>query len=151
MSNSPVAQLLTMAIDREADAHDFYAQAASRMKNPAIRDAFAKLAEEELCHKRFLETCTKDPQLLSKLPLPADFKVAEATAEQELSIDMTPAQAMTVAMKKEQQAVEFYRCLAAQAKDPSYRQALEGLARMELDHKNRLETMFVEVGYPESF
>jgi len=47
--------------------------------------------------------------------------------------------------------VEFYRGLAQSATDATLSAMFENLARMELGHKTRLETMFVDVGYPEVF
>jgi rubrerythrin len=54
-------------------------------------------------------------------------------------------------MKKEQQAVEFYRGLAAGSTDAEVRGVFENLANMELGHKTRLEDIYLEVGYPEAF
>jgi rubrerythrin len=82
---------------------------------------------------------------------PSDFKIAEATELPVLSFDAKPADAIALAMKKEQQAVEFYRALAQTALDNGLKQVLESLATMELGHKHRLETIFVDIGYPEAF
>ena len=54
-------------------------------------------------------------------------------------------------MKKEQQAVEYYRALAEAADDRELKQAFTNLANMELSHKQRLENAFVQIGYPEVF
>jgi rubrerythrin len=146
-----VRSILDAAIVREEDAFRFYSQASRRVANPAVRDTFAELAQEELGHKAFLQNCVKDRLLLTKLPAPADYTVAEATDDADLSIDMKPADALALAMKKEQQAAAFYTGLAKAASDPALRTTFEDIARMELGHKARLETMFVDVGYPESF
>ena len=41
--------------------------------------------------------------------------------------------------------------VAAAAKDKEIRALFEKLAHMELGHKNKLENVFVEIGYPEVF
>jgi rubrerythrin len=64
---------------------------------------------------------------------------------------MRPAEALALAMKREQEAAEFYLGLARAAADPALRAAFEDIARMELGHKARLEGMYVDVGYPEAF
>jgi rubrerythrin len=151
MAQPSINALLAVAIKREEEAFAFYSGVKDRMENPAIRDAFAQLAQDELGHKQFLLKCKEDPNLLSKLSAPPDYRVAEATPEPELSIRMKPAEAIALAMKKEQHAADFYRGLAAQASDPVYRDMLNGLSRMELNHKSKLESLFVDIGYPEVF
>ena len=84
-------------------------------------------------------------------PPAADYKVAEATELPALSIEMKPADAIALAMKKEQEAVEFYRGLADGSDDAEIKKIFENLVNMELTHKNRLENVFVEIGYPEVF
>ncbi len=143
--------LLAIAIKREEEAFKFYSGVKNRMENPAIRDAFAQLAQDESAHRQFLLKCKQDPDLLAKLAAPPDRKVAESMPDQELSVSMKPVEALALAMKKEQHAADFYRELAARASDATYRDMLNGLARMELGHKSKLETMFVDIGYPEVF
>jgi len=149
--NLDIKAILDLAIGREEEAYDFYSQVAGRVANPAVKEIFDQLAKDELGHKVFLQACLTDPQLASKLPVPTDHKIAEATAEPGLTIDMKPADALAVAMKKELGAAEFYRGLAKSASDATLRAMFENLARMELGHKTRIEHMFVDVGYPEVF
>ena len=78
-------------------------------------------------------------------------KVAEATELPKLTLDMQPADAIALAMKKEQQAVEFYRDLSKHCADQEIGKIFENLANMELTHKQKLENVFVEIGYPEAF
>ena len=146
-----LSAILDLAIQREEEAYRFYGDVAKRMKNAAVKEAFTQLAKDELGHKAFLQGCLKDPKILGKLPVPADYKIAEATSDPELSVDMKPAAAMALAMKKEQSAAEFYQGLARAATDAALKATFEGLAKMELGHKVRIEEMFVNVGYPEVF
>ncbi|NLE74309.1 MAG: ferritin family protein [Actinobacteria bacterium] len=146
-----IKSILEAAIGREEEAFQFYADVAERMTNPAVKEIFSQLSQDELAHKAFLQAAVKDDQIVTKLPVPADYKVAEATGEPTLSVDMKPADALALAMKREQESVEFYRGLAQSATDATLSAMFENLARMELGHKTRLETMFVDVGYPEVF
>ncbi|HNR13717.1 MAG TPA: ferritin family protein [Thermodesulfobacteriota bacterium] len=146
-----INSILNAAIKREEEAYKFYKDVAERMDNKAVREAFQQFAEDELGHKDFLKNCLKDPSLLKNLPVPKDYKVAEATEAPLLSVDMKPADAMALAMKKEQEAAEFYLKLAKTAVNSQYQEAFRGLANMELDHKTRIEALFVGIGYPEVF
>jgi rubrerythrin len=149
--NTTIREILDAAILREEDAQAFYTRVAAACDNAYVRQLFTQLASDEQGHKVFLIGCLADPKLLQKFPLPADYKVAEATSCPESSATMTPVDAIAVAMKREQTAVEHYRWLASMATTPDYKQAFEGLAAMELGHKAKLETAFVNIGYPESF
>ena len=80
-----------------------------------------------------------------------DYKITETQDMPTLSIQMKPAEAIAIAMKREQQATELYRSLANNAINQTIKEALENLANMEMGHKHKLENAFVEVGYPEVF
>jgi len=149
--DTEVAQALATAIGREEEAHRFYSDVAARAGNPAVKETFLALAKDELGHKTFLEGARQDLRLLDKLPAVPDYKVAEATAQPTLSVEMKPADAFALAMKKEEEAARFYEGLAESAKDPQLRAMFGNLARMELGHKSRMESLFVAVGYPEAF
>jgi rubrerythrin len=81
----------------------------------------------------------------------ADYKVSETVELPKLSLSMKPVDAIALAMKKEQQAVEFYTDLANQTNDSSIKQACLELAKMEAGHKNKLEGVYTDIAYIESF
>ncbi len=152
MEKSQLESILATAMDSELEANRFYSEVAGRATNPNVKQIFTELAGDELGHWQLLDAARRDPALVSRMSGPiADYRVAEATALPALSIDMTPADAIALAMKKEQEAVELYTRLAKGASDPVLSAALMGLARMEQGHKTRLETVFVQIGYPEVF
>ena len=152
MDKNAVEKLFSLAIKRELEAHEFYNQVATRTKNDDVKKVFAQLAAEEMQHRETLEKLQMDPTMVMKFVAPVkDYKVAEATEEPVLSIDMKPADAIALAMKKEQGAVEFYRGLAEQTEDAEMNKIFSNLVNMELAHKARLENVFVEIGYPEVF
>lgn len=152
MGETGIGEIFDLAIEREAGAHRFYSAVAGRMSNSTVREEFARLAAEELGHRELLVRMKYDPAAMATLKCPAaDYHVAESEPAPELSIDMPPRDAIALAMKKEQQAVEFYRGLAASALTPQTRDIFSGLANMELGHKVALETVFVDIGYPEVF
>ena len=152
MDQMQIEQILSAAIMREVEAHEFYQQVADRAKDMSVKEVFQQLAKEELGHQELLEGFKYNPTKIMKIQAPsADYKVAETTALPELSIEMKPADAIALAMKKEQQAVEFYRSMSAAATDADIKGMFENLANMELGHKHRLENVFVEIGYPEVF
>lgn len=147
-----VTSLFKMAIGQEIEARDFYKQAAEKVTNPGVREIFKQLSLDEAEHERTLSTLSTDKSLAGKFIAPEiDYKIAEGAATPVLSTAMKPADAIMLAVKKEQEAVEFYTMLAKKAKDQSIAAMLQALAAMELGHKQKLENAFVQVGYPESF
>jgi len=146
-----IEQLLSTAIEREIEAYEFYQNVYERVDDVTVKEVFEQLAEEEQGHREMLEQFKHDPTKMMKIQPPPDYKVAEATELPKLSIDMKPADAIALAMKKEQQAVEFYRALGESASDESVKKIFESLTNMELGHKHRLENVFVNIGYPEVF
>ena len=143
--------IFAMAIDREEAANRFYAELARRVKNQAVRETFEALAKEELSHRTLLQALQADPQLGAKLKPGSDFHVAESEAAPDVRPDMPLRDAVALAMKKEQQAVELYRGLARVATDAGTHELFENLMNMELGHKSKLESVFVDIGYAEVF
>ena len=79
------------------------------------------------------------------------FKAVEAPDLSFLNDVTIPKNAIALAMKREQQVVEFYKNLSETARDSQLKDLFQNLANMELDYKHRLETVFVAIGYPVVF
>ncbi|MFC1887761.1 ferritin family protein [Candidatus Cloacimonadota bacterium] len=152
MKQMNINDLLDLGVEREEEAHEFYSFAAQQTSNKVIKNIFLELSKEELDHKALLLKFKHDPQLASKLVAPQkDYKLAEKVELPVLSNDMKPADALALAMKKEQLAVEFYRNLAEDFKDEEARKLCLEIANMELHHKQKLENAYTDVAYVEDF
>lgn len=152
MDTLEINRIFSMASQRELEANAFYTKVAKSSESTDVREVFEQLAHEELGHFELIEKLKNDPSLSLKIQAPEqDFKLAEATELPALSAISLPKDAIALAMKKEQQAVEFYRGLADSAQDGELKDIFENLANMESGHKHRLETVFVDIGYPEAF
>lgn len=143
---------MEIGIRREEEAYAFYQFAATRISDKAIRQIFSELAADEKGHKELLLRFQANPDLPGRLQAPAvDYLLAEETELPELSEDMKPADALALAMKKEQQAVEFYRRLADNSLDSEVKELCLHMADMELNHKFKLENAYTDVAYIEAF
>ncbi len=152
MDKTRLDQIFSDAIEREIEAYEFYLAVSQKVTNPDVKKTFAELALEELGHKELLARFKSDPVLLTKINIPSqDYKVSEATELPKFDINMKPADAIALAMKKEEEAVRFYRGMAAISEDVEVKSQFEYLAGMELGHKTRLENVFIGIGYPEVF
>lgn len=152
MNEGNIDKLIDFAIAQEHEAFEFYKAAAEKVSNPGVKQLFLELAQDEDGHANLLELYRNNKVLgeIFKTKV-IDYKIAETQDMPVLSIAMKPAEAIAIAMKREQQAAELYRAFADKAKDGKVKEALENLANMEMGHKHKLENAFVDVGYPEVF
>ena len=147
-----INKLIDFAIEQEHEAYNFYKSAAEKVANPGVKKTFQDLAEEEHGHANLLEMYKKNKTISEIFKRQTvDYKITETQDMPALSILMKPAEAIAIAMKRELQAADLYRVLAANAANETEKEALLDLANMEMGHKHRLENIFVEIGYPEVF
>ncbi len=152
MNGTNINDLIDFAIEQEHEAYAFYKAASEKVTNPGVKQLFLELSSDEQGHANLLEMYRKNKSLgvLFKTQV-IDYKITETQDLPSLSLDMKPADAIVIAMKREQQAAELYRSLAKTAINSTEKEALENLANMEMGHKHKLENAFVEIGYPEVF
>ena len=149
MNHKKYLEILERAIDSEIEASRFYAQVAEMTTNSFLKEMFAAFSREEQKHRSILEGFRKDPTEAISFKKVADFGVSETVAEPALSADMQPADAIALAMKKEEAAMRQYTQLADACDDGAQRDVFLELAAMEREHKTKMEAAFVDIGYPE--
>ena len=144
-------RLMLDAIAEEIAAHDFYASVAQKVKDPNVAATFEQLSRDENEHRDTLETFRFNPLARVEFARVEDFQVAEQQAEPPFSFDMSPREALQLAIKKEQKSAEVYRHMAGASREPEFKRIYTELAEMERGHKVRLEELFVNAAYPESW
>jgi len=140
-----------LAISKEAAAHLFYSELATKVKHPAVRETLERLAKEEVKHQDLLTVLKAEPLIQTKFDPVADYHIAETEPEPEVRPGMPLRDVVSLAMKNEQQAATLYRRLSALTSAPEVRDLFVNLMNMELGHKRTLEDLFVDIGYPEVF
>ncbi len=141
--------IIDMAIANEIEAQGFYGAAAKKVKDSYLKEMFEHFANEEKMHERILRNILKSNTIHLHFSEDIDYKVAETVDEPRLSMNMKPADAIALAMKKEEQALKEYNLLAQNCPDPEQKKVFLDLAAMEREHKLKLENAFVDIGYPE--
>ena len=149
MKLSEYKDIIMQAIANEVEARKFYDNAASTLKDPHLKKLFASLAEEEKKHRDILTKIYTGNTMDRYFSESRDYKVAETVDEPELSMAMKPADAFALAMKKEEAAMKQYTDMAEMCDDDNKRQVFLDLAAMERDHKLKMESAFIDIGYPE--
>ena len=143
-------EILKMAVGNEVEAYEFYRDAATKMKDPAMKKIFQGLADEESGHKVLLESYLSNEKKDMKFKDEKDYKVAEAVeAPQTLSTDMAFKDAIALAMKKEQEAMEMYQQFADASEGAKQKETFLELAKMEKGHKVRLEDIYTNTAFIE--
>lgn len=145
-------EVLEGAIQKEIMSRFLYIGLRQRVKNPASKDAFQALAEQEEVHQQVLEDYVngklKEGALSCKLIV--DYKIAEWLDQPEISPTMELKEVFLLAAKKEQAAHDLYQSLSAIHPNGHVKHLLEELACQELEHKNRVESLYTEVAYPQT-
>jgi rubrerythrin len=149
MKQNVYDDILGRAIKSEIEASQFYAQVAAKSTNSFIKELFLTLSEEEKRHRDILEGFRNDPSIAVSFEKVPDFHVSETVEQPPLSMDMTPVDAIALAMKKEEAAMRHYTELAQVCKDTQRQKLFYELAAMERKHKHKMETAFIDIGYPE--
>ena len=149
MNLSEYKDIIKLAIANEVEAKKFYADAANTLEDPHLKKLFTTLAEEEKKHRDILTKIYTSNTMDRYFSESRDYKVAETVDEPELSMEMKPADAFALAMKKEEAAMNQYTEMAQMCDDNDKRQVFLDLAAMERDHKLKMESAFIDIGYPE--
>lgn len=150
MDQGTYQQIIKDAIQAEIEAHQFYLQVADKVTDSHLREMFRAFADEELKHRRILEGFKEKPDMSIHFARVPDFHLSETVADAEaLSLKMKPADAIALAMKKEEAAMRHYTQLADACDDVAQQKVFRELAAMERGHKVKMENAFVDIGYPE--
>jgi len=151
MKPEDAKKIISTAIDREVEAYTFYRGIADKVKDASLKKLFAELAGEEKQHREFLQgMLTKD---VSKMKFDAshDYKIADMLPSPPLTADLKPLDGIVISIRKELEAMQMYTQLASLAKDTETQLLFSQLANMERGHKARLEDLYTNMAFPESW
>lgn len=143
--------ILKMAVQNEVEAYTFYKDAACKIKDSTLKSTFEELAGEEQKHKLLLEGYLAGDGQKMKFKEGSDYKVAETVETRPLTADIAFKDAIAIAMKKEQEAMDMYRRLAATSETAEQKHTFDELAKMEQGHKTRLEEIYVNAAFAEAW
>lgn len=151
MTREQLKAIIEDAIQDEINSHDFYKAAADKVADSTIREMFLKLSKEELEHKAFLEGFLESRATTIQLEPGEDYGVSDTFENPPLTTDMDFVDAMKLAVKHEEQAMEKYQGLANACVQPEEKDLFLGLKDMEAMHKTRLEELYLNVAYVEAW
>ncbi len=142
-------EILNMAIRDEVEAFEFYDSVAKKVSDRSLKQIFGELAGEEQKHRQLLQAFLNNPAVPLGFKEEIDYKVSESVALPQLSMEMKPADAIALAMKKEEEAMKAYCELARVSSNPDQAHEFSELAAMEQGHKTKLEKLYTDMAFPE--
>lgn len=146
--NEELDAIIKSAITQEELSHDFYLRLANLVSHADTKDTLQYLAQEELEHKHFLQSCFT-PEGCKLVGNPQEVHLAEMLEAPAFHDDMTPKEALIIAAKREEGSYHFYQALAALQPPGEIKDFLEKMARVELSHKEKMEYLYDNTAFPE--
>lgn len=144
-------QIIEQAIDKEVEAYVFYQAVYEKVKDPNVKSIFKELAEEEKGHRKLLEDSLAGGAKALKFDESRDYKISETFERPKPTVNMKPIEGIEIAIKREEDAMEMYEQFADLCIDADQRNVFLELAKMEREHKARLEDLYTEMAFPESW
>ncbi|NLX50423.1 MAG: ferritin family protein [Methanospirillum sp.] len=151
MTPEEYRKIIEDAINNEVEAYTFYQTLSEKIKDENLKKLFGELAGEEKGHREYLQKLlTKDIKSLG-FSSTKDYKVGDSLPTPALTPDLSPVDGLVVAIKKELAAMQMYTQLAAASDDAEVKKLFTDLATMERGHKTRLEDLYVNAAFTESW
>ena len=146
-------KLVSLAIQREEEAYDFYMKAAEDSELKASAKLLKDLAGQEVIHKQKLEEALKegvcDTFTCSSVEEVEKLDLDQYLVDIPLLSSSAPQDVLIVAIKKEAAANSFYKALSELTGNASHRSVFETLAKEEETHKTRLQNMYDDIFQPD--
>jgi rubrerythrin len=142
-------QIISLAIEGEIEAYTYYRTVSEKVIDTALKNLFAELAGDELKHREFLQGIIVKGSDSLHVDETHDYKIADTLASPPLSANLKPIDGITLAIRKELDAMQMYTQLAQVAGDSEEKKMFLELAKMEKGHKARLEDIYTNMAFPE--
>jgi len=140
--------IIKSAITQEEMSNAFYRRLAGLVSHPETKDTLEYLAKEELEHKAFLQSCFT-PHGCTLAGEAQNVHLAEMLEAPAISDDLSPKEALVIAAKREEGAYHFYQALAALQPPGEIQAFLTKMAKVELQHKEKVEYLYDNAAFPE--
>ncbi|MCO5256920.1 MAG: ferritin family protein [Lentimicrobium sp.] len=134
-----IDEILHFAINSEQESVDFYTRLSGQARNQEMKQIFFQYAHEEMSHKARLISIRDSGQIMISTEKVDDLKISDYLVDVLPGPDLTYAEALVVAMKKEKAAFRLYLDLAERTENQDIKDVFMTLAQEESKHKLRFE------------
>ncbi|MBC2716334.1 MAG: ferritin family protein [Desulfobacteraceae bacterium] len=145
------AEVISFAVMREEESHEFYRELAEKTTDPFLQPLFSEFAKEELKHKQMLldiDAGTLEKMFEKIIEKQDDLGIAKKLENVESNPEMAFADALVLAMKREDKAFELYSLLAEISDDDDLSVLFLGLAKEEEQHRLKIEKTYQAIFDP---
>ena len=144
-------EILEKAIQKEIGSRLLYIDLSQKMKEQFAQNAFQELARQEQGHQNLLEQYQQGELKAGTLSRgqAVDYKIAEHLYQPEISPDMQLKDVFLLAANREMHSHELYLALAGIHPPGEAKRLLEELASQELEHKQRVESLYTDIAFPQ--
>ena len=144
MDEKKFKEIIQFAIGKEIEAFNFYTSASQVAKYSGGKELFLELAKQEEGHRKLLEKLDMEKVFLAKIkPIP-DLKISDYMVDAEFRPDLSYAELLRIAMKREERSVKLYEDLKGTNPDEDLKKLFSFLVQEESKHKLRLEKIYDE-------
>jgi len=137
-----VNAVLDFAVEREQQAVDFYMGLSEQIANPALKKTLIGFAGVEKGHKKKLLAAKAGDLSLSGNTSGIDLKIADYLVEANPGPEMSFQDALVIAIKRENAAMQLYTDMVGLLTDPGLDELFKTLADEEARHKFSFETTY---------
>ena len=142
MEEKKFKEVIQFAIDKEIQAFNFYTQARQIAKYSGAKDLFSDLAKQEEGHRKLLEKLNMEKITRARIQKIPDLKISDYMVDAELKPDLSYAEMLRIAMKREERSVKLYGDLKGNNADEDLKKLFTFLIQEESKHKLRLEKIY---------
>jgi len=152
MNDKQLDLVLETAIQREAEAYNFYTELQQKVTDPMAQETLSFLASEEQKHQAFL-IAYRDGQYPGALRLNTvvDYKIAEYLDKPDPANNLKSNEVYLIAAHRELNSYHFYTALAQLQPAGDVKEMLLQMASEEKKHKEKVEYLYTNSAFPESF
>lgn len=142
MDEKKFQEMIQFAIQREIESVDFYNKASKMVKHSGTRDLFLDFMKQEEGHKKKLEEVRVGKISLEKIEKIPNLKISDYMVEAELKPEISYADILRIAMKREERSVSLYTDLNKKNQDENLGNLFTFLIQEESKHKYFIEKIY---------
>ena len=142
MDEKKFQEIIQFAIEKEIEASDFYTRASQVVKYSGTKDLFLDFAKQEQGHKKLLEDLDLKKVAEAKIGKIPNLKISDYLVDTEFKADISYADILRIAMKREEHSIKLYSDLKPLNGDEALTKLFNFLIQEETKHKYSLEKIY---------